>query len=353
MNSRNHKCGKPTNDRPASKTTCRAALLSTCIALTGVCDIAAATDSNLLPNGDFSNTSHLNGWSDMGPGEMMFDYADDSNHDFDSGSMVISMSNMAGPSTVASSCFTVMPGANYNYGGQFSSDDDSASSELRFTCSSFDNSNCTGSAHGMAPLVVNSVDVRSSSHAFSGPMTTSGVLSGTSKSVLCNLSMRATSSGFMMGNTSMRADNLFFNSQSPTVSMSPMTVGGYMSGNWYDPTQGGQGFQLEFTEQNDTMLAIWFVYTPDGSGQNWIYAQGPYDLSKSSVTLPAEILTGGKFPPLFKSTDVHATPWGTITFTFTDCDHGTAAWNSSMPGYGSGSMPIGRLTQVRGTTCPR
>ncbi|MDE2256229.1 MAG: hypothetical protein KGK05_00515, partial [Xanthomonadaceae bacterium] len=47
----------------------------------------------------------------------------------------------------------------------------------------------------------------------------------------------------------------------------PITLGGYLSGNWYNPNQGGHGFQLEFTNfatggTTFNMLAIWFVYTP-------------------------------------------------------------------------------------------
>ncbi len=103
-------------------------------------------------------------------------------------------------------------------------------------------------------------------------------------------------------------DNLYFNSAAPAASA--ITLDGYLSGNWYDPSQGGQGFQLEFTDQGSSLLAIWFVYTPDGSAQNWIYAQGAYDSTKSTVTLPAVILTGAKFPPLFKSSDVHTSSWG-------------------------------------------
>jgi hypothetical protein len=131
----------------------------------------------------------------------------------------------------------------------------------------------------------------------------------------------------------------------------PIPIGGYTSGNWYNPNQAGHGFQLE-AATNNVMVAIWFVYTPDGSGQNWIYAQGSYDATKNTATLPAELLTGARFPPNFKPTDVATTTWGTLTFTFTDCNNGTAAWNSVLPGYGAGSVPIVRLTQVGGTSCP-
>ena len=135
------------------------------------------------------------------------------------------------------------------------------------------------------------------------------------------------------------------------VTQSSTSVDGYMSGNWYDLTRSGQGVQLEFTDQNNTAIAIWFVFGPDG-GQNWIYAQGTYDSSKASVTLPATIKTGARFLPLFIPSDVQSTPWGSVTLAFTDCNNGTLSWNSTLPGYGIGSMPLSRLTSIRGTKCP-
>jgi streptogramin lyase len=136
-----------------------------------------------------------------------------------------------------------------------------------------------------------------------------------------------------------------------TLSTTP-TLGGNMSGSWYDPTQSGQGFQLEFTDQANTAVAVWYTFAPDGSGQRWIYAQGSYDSTKDTVTLPAIEPTGAMFAPNFNSNDITNVPWGTLTFTFTDCNHGTASWNSTLPGYGSGVMSLTRLTRIKGTTCP-
>ncbi|HZP65863.1 MAG TPA: plastocyanin/azurin family copper-binding protein [Rudaea sp.] len=137
-----------------------------------------------------------------------------------------------------------------------------------------------------------------------------------------------------------------------------LPIGGYISGNWYNPGNAGHGFQIEATNAKDPttnlpiMVAIWFVYTPDGTGNEWVYAQGTYDPTKSSVTLPAILNTGAKFPPAFNSTDITQTSWGTITFSFTDCNNGTASWASTIKSYGSGSLPIARITQIDGTTCP-
>jgi plastocyanin len=134
-----------------------------------------------------------------------------------------------------------------------------------------------------------------------------------------------------------------------------INLGGYLSGNWFDPTPGqsGHGFQLEFTNQANTLLAIWFVYPPNGGGQNWIYAQGSFDAATNTATIPAILLSGPQFPPLYNNADLQQTSWGTLTFTFTDCDHGTASWNSTVAGYGSGTIPIQRITSIQGTACPQ
>jgi murein DD-endopeptidase MepM/ murein hydrolase activator NlpD len=131
-----------------------------------------------------------------------------------------------------------------------------------------------------------------------------------------------------------------------------IAIGGYMSGSWYNPSQSGSGFLIE-AATNNVMVAIWFVFAPVGGGENWIFAEGPYDHSKNSVTLSAYILSGAKFPPSFNPGDVTRTPWGDITFTFADCDHGAVSWSSILPGYASGSYPISRLTQIDGTACPQ
>jgi plastocyanin len=147
-----------------------------------------------------------------------------------------------------------------------------------------------------------------------------------------------------------------------------INLGGYLSGNWFIPSQGGgQGYQLEFTNFNNDMIAIWFAFTPagstanDGSGQNWIYSEGPYDPTKNTVTLPAILLAGARFPPNFHPADVHRVPndastWGTITFSFSDCNNGMVSWHSDLAGYNNANdtpVAIQRLTQIAGTTCPQ
>lgn len=151
------------------------------------------------------------------------------------------------------------------------------------------------------------------------------------------------------------------------VATSPsIALGGYLSGSWYNPDQSGHGFELEFTNQLDAgsgkpiAVAYWYVYTPDGSGQNWIFAQGTYDPAGSSVTLPAAMLSGARFPPHFDPADLHEIPdaghWGTLTFDFSGCNNGTVKWHSDLAGYNEANdvpLPIARLTQIAGTFCPQ
>jgi len=134
-------------------------------------------------------------------------------------------------------------------------------------------------------------------------------------------------------------------------------IGPGFSGNWSDPTPGqeGHGFQIEVLPDHG-MLVIWFVFNPAGTAQTWIYTQGSYDPSSSSVTLAATLETGGRFPPNFNSSTLTRTPWGLLTLTFTDCNNGTAAWASNAAsgaaGYGDVSFPIRRVTGIAGTSCP-
>lgn len=54
----------------------------------------------------------------------------------------------------------------------------------------------------------------------------------------------------------------------------PMTLGGFINGNWYDPSLDGIGFQIEANTAMDTasglpvMLAYWFAYAPQGGMQS-------------------------------------------------------------------------------------
>jgi len=163
------------------------------------------------------------------------------------------------------------------------------------------------------------------------------------------------------GIVTYRCDNHGMQGMTGSITVKAVAAGqnivGGISGNWFNPTanQGGHGFQIEVLPNNG-MLAIWFVFNPAGTAQNWIYAQGSYDPATNTATLPAFLEQGGAFPPNFDSSKLTAPAWGSIQFTFADCNNGTAAWKSNATsaaaGYGDTTFPIQRLTNLAGTTCP-
>ncbi len=126
----------------------------------------------------------------------------------------------------------------------------------------------------------------------------------------------------------------------------PITAG--FTGSWYNSAQSGHGFNIEVLA-NGGLLAYWYVFDAAGNPA-WIVAQGEID--GTLAILDAYLVAGGAFPPDFDPGAVTRTLWGTITFTFTDCNQGHAAWDTSEPGYADGEMDMVRLTLPAGLSCP-
>ncbi len=126
----------------------------------------------------------------------------------------------------------------------------------------------------------------------------------------------------------------------------PITTG--FTGSWYNAAQSGHGFNIEVLA-NGGLLAYWYVFDAAGNPA-WIVAQGEID--GTLAILDAYLVAGGAFPPDFDPGAVTRTLWGTITFTFTDCNQGHAAWDTSEPGYADGEMDMVRLTLPAGLSCP-
>ena len=141
----------------------------------------------------------------------------------------------------------------------------------------------------------------------------------------------------------------FIYGQCQAVSQS-FTIGGGISGSWYDPNQSGHGFLIEVIKGTDQAQAIWFAFDNQGN-QAWIAAQGTID--GNQVTMDAIVVDGGRFPPHFDATAIERNHWGAMSFTFSDCDHATVQWTTSNSAFtSSGRMTLVRLTSIEGTTCP-
>ena len=133
------------------------------------------------------------------------------------------------------------------------------------------------------------------------------------------------------------------------ATLSPGTIGASYTGSWYDPAQVGHGIFVEVLTDN-RFLAAWFTFDPAGTQQSWFLGVGTYSGDTATVSAVYQP-TGGRWIPNFDPSRVVNNRWGTLKFTFTDCNHGKVEFASSA-GYGTGSMNLTRLTQPAGLTCP-
>jgi uncharacterized protein (DUF1800 family) len=121
------------------------------------------------------------------------------------------------------------------------------------------------------------------------------------------------------------------------------------SGSWFDPTQPGHGLFVEVigAPGAQQMVAVWYTYL-DGA-QRWLTAVGPLQGARAELSVSQP--SGADFPPNFRSTDVVEQDWGSLLFEAVDAQSARLTWNSSLPGYGSGSLDLARLSQPAGYEC--
>ena len=135
-----------------------------------------------------------------------------------------------------------------------------------------------------------------------------------------------------------------------TVQGAPaVSIGPGFTGAWYDPTQSGHGLFVEVLA-NNAILAWWFTFSPAGD-QSWFGGVGNYSGNTATISQTLQTI-GGKWIPNFDPTKTTNVAWGTLTLTFTDCNHGRVDFTSNVPGYGTGFMNLTRLTLPTGLTCP-
>ena len=127
----------------------------------------------------------------------------------------------------------------------------------------------------------------------------------------------------------------------------PISAG--FTGAWYDPAESGHGIFLEVLP-NNLLLAAWYTFTPDGMQQAWFTGLGA--IANDTAVVSADLTTGGRWIPNFDPSTVVNNPWGTLTFSFTDCNHGRVDFASTYGNYGTNHMDLQRLTQPAGITCP-
>jgi hypothetical protein len=120
------------------------------------------------------------------------------------------------------------------------------------------------------------------------------------------------------------------------------------SGSWYDVSHSGEGFSLHFVADGGTVLT-WYTYDSEGHPY-WMIGTGTVtdgQIVFSSLDAPH----GARFGTAFHPSDVVHRDWGSLTMEL-GCTTGTAHYESSLPGFGSGDFNLIRLTQPLGLGCP-
>ena len=132
----------------------------------------------------------------------------------------------------------------------------------------------------------------------------------------------------------------------------PLPVGPGFTGSWYDPAQNGHGFALQvIAGQPMRLFASWLTFAPQG-GQSWIVALGPIDGDRAVLRGFPDHGRRWAVSTEFHTANVREEDWGTLTFRFSDCNHGHVDWAPTASGYTSGGMDLTRLTLPAGLSCP-
>ena len=127
---------------------------------------------------------------------------------------------------------------------------------------------------------------------------------------------------------------------------SAIEINSELSGSWYNPEQSGHGLNVEVLDENRTLI-YWYAYHKDGTPMFLITIANNDGDNASGTTYYSTGMKFGEFNP----DDYERSVWGTSSVTFNDCNSATLEYSSNDPSYGSGSIPMVRLTFVSGIKC--
>ena len=120
------------------------------------------------------------------------------------------------------------------------------------------------------------------------------------------------------------------------------------SGNWFDVSHNGEGFDLQWMP-NGAANVTWFTYDTSGN-QVWLLGVGA-EQDGAIVFEHMVRASGPRFGTAFDPAAYQEEDWGSLTLQI-DCDKGTAHYASSQPEFGSGDFTLTRLTGLQQPACP-
>jgi len=144
--------------------------------------------------------------------------------------------------------------------------------------------------------------------------------------------------------------------QYPAASQS-VPISGYLSTNWYNPLQSGEGMLTQIYDGDASKSERFFTaawYTFDSFGVPfWLFAQGTIHIGdRAANNVQVVYPTAGKFAGSGTTTN---TNWGTADFSFPDCNtmvftYRGPAGPSDFPS-GTGTRTWSRLANINSLVC--
>jgi hypothetical protein len=138
-----------------------------------------------------------------------------------------------------------------------------------------------------------------------------------------------------------------------TMGQSGTGVGGQdsparFSGIWADPSRASEGYSLEILN-NGQALVYWYSFGPN-SERRWFYQLG--EIHGNTLVFDELLTTEG---PVFGEKNpldsLQQAPWGEVVLEL-GCLSGTATYDSTEPGFGTGTQALQRVTIPDGLECP-
>lgn len=123
--------------------------------------------------------------------------------------------------------------------------------------------------------------------------------------------------------------------------------GDSISGSWYDPSNSGQGIVVQRIAA-DRAIIYWFTYDDQGAPY-WIFGDGLVTGDTLQID-QALTFSGPQFGQAFDTSALQQSIWGQLTLRFS-CSTASVEYVSPQAGFGSGSMPLSRLTTINGLAC--
>jgi hypothetical protein len=117
--------------------------------------------------------------------------------------------------------------------------------------------------------------------------------------------------------------------ESPSKFVTPsfLSLGAGLTGTWFDPAQGDQGFMLEVLPGTPMLLlATWFTFAPR-EARRGSSASGHQGRRRHDAGIQAAG-AGARFPPNLDATNVHTVSWGTAHVSLHGLQSRPRRWSS-------------------------